>query len=201
MVTERPRGRRAGGEDTRAQILEAARSEFALKGYAAVSLRGIARAAGVDPRLIHHYFAGKSTLFAEVMEVGIDPAAIVSRVVEGPADRLGERIVRTFLTVWDAPDNEEALVGLIRTVLLDDPRLPQLRDYVVEDIVGRIVRAHPSTAALPPKQRRLRAGLIASQMLGLGVVRYLARIPEVADAPAEVLVERIAPVIQRHLEG
>ena len=52
-------GRRPGAADTRGEILAAARSEFAAKGYDASSVRGIAREAGVDPALVHHYFGTK----------------------------------------------------------------------------------------------------------------------------------------------
>ena len=65
----RRRGRRPAGEDTRAAILAAARSEFAARGYEGTTLRGVARVAGVDPRLVHHYFEGKDDLFTAAMEV------------------------------------------------------------------------------------------------------------------------------------
>src|SRR5690606_30805742 len=64
----RRRGRPVGGGDRAALILDAARREFAAQGYDAVSLRGIARAAGVDPALVHHYFDGKEALFVAAMQ-------------------------------------------------------------------------------------------------------------------------------------
>ncbi|WP_448630314.1 TetR family transcriptional regulator [Cellulomonas soli] len=42
----RPRGRRPVGQDTRGLILEAARVEFAERGFAAASVRAVARRAG-----------------------------------------------------------------------------------------------------------------------------------------------------------
>lgn len=58
-----PRGRRpAGSPDAREAILAAARTAFARDGYS-TSLRGIARDAGVDPALVHHYFPGRAQLF------------------------------------------------------------------------------------------------------------------------------------------
>ncbi len=193
------RGRRPGGEDTRAAIVEAARAEFATAGYVGASIRGIARRAGVDPRLVHHYFEGKSALFAEIMNAPVNPAQLVGRLVEGEPEELGERIVRTFLEVWDEPGRRAGLLALIRTGLDGSQEAPQLRDYITQDVVGRIVRAHPGAAALPVAERRLRAGLIATQMLGLAIGRYVLELPGLADAPAEVLVARLGPVLQRHL--
>lgn len=196
-----PRGRRPGGADTRTAILEAARGEFAARGYAGASLRGIARAAGVDPRLVHHYFeGGKSALFTEVMAIPLDPAATVAKILQGPPEQIGERIVRTFLTVWDDPQYQPTLVGFIRSVFVDDALMALVQGYIATDIFGQVVAAHPHARQLPPRERALRAGLIASQMLGLALGRYVVGLPGLVRAPARTLVERIAPVIQGHLE-
>jgi AcrR family transcriptional regulator len=196
-----PRGRRPGGEDTRAAIVEAARGEFAARGYAGTSLRGIARAAEVDPRLVHHYFeGGKSALFAAVMAIPIDPATIIAGVVLGPPEGIGVRVVRTFLTVWDNPEVQPALVGLVRSALADEVLVSQLRDYVYRDLVGQIVAAHPHARTLSAAEQSLRAGLIATQMLGLVVGRYVVELPALAKAPVDTLVERIGPIIQAHLD-
>jgi hypothetical protein len=42
---------------------------------------------------------------------------------------------------------------------------------------------------------------VASQIIGLVVMRYVLRMPGVADASVEQLVERIGPVIEHHLFG
>lgn len=196
------RGPRPAGEDTRSAILAAAREEFATSGYAGASLRGIARRAGVDPRLVHHYFDGKAALFAEIIDLPLNPAAVVAGIVDGDPDELGARIVRTFLTVWDHDDNRPALLALIRTGVTGESNgVAQLREYLSSGVVGRIVRAHPHAATLSPKERTLRAGLIASQMMGLALARYVIEFPGVAGVPLESLVERIGPIIQGHLEN
>ena len=101
-----------------ARSLAAARAEFAGSGYDGTTLRGIARAAGVDPRLVHHYFDGKDDLSrSRWSSRRVNPAVMVDRVLQGPLDTLGERLVRTFLAVWDDPDNQERLVALVRAVI------------------------------------------------------------------------------------
>ena len=72
---------------------------------------GIARRAEVDPALVHHYFGGKPQLFAAIMDIPADPAALISAVVTGPRDQVGESLVRTFLAVWDADDRPAAVPG------------------------------------------------------------------------------------------
>jgi AcrR family transcriptional regulator len=196
-----PRGRRPAGEDTRGLIVRAARAEFGDQGYDRASIRGIARAAGVDARLVHHYFDSKSALFAEVLDVPINPAEVIGALIEGPPEELGQRVVRGFLSIWDDPAFRAPLLVLIRSGLSSEDFTDQVRGFVERDLVGQIVRGHPRTRALPAKERRLRAGLIGTQMLGLALARYVLRLPGVADAPAEVLVARLGNVVQGHLDA
>ena len=69
-------GRRPGNVDTRGEIVEAAKRVFADKGYDGTSLRGVAREAGVDPALVHHYFDGKASLFVAAMALPFDPRQV-----------------------------------------------------------------------------------------------------------------------------
>lgn len=57
--------------ETKRRILEAAASEFAAKGFDGARLGSIARAADVQQALIHHYFADKEGLHAEVVRSGL----------------------------------------------------------------------------------------------------------------------------------
>ncbi len=98
--TSAPRGRRPGPTETREKILAEARDLFAEKGYDGASLRAIARAAGVDPALVHHFFGNKEGVFIEAMRFPVDPSVVLPRIMGAPRDRLGEALVRTFLDVW-----------------------------------------------------------------------------------------------------
>src|SRR5690348_1729367 len=134
-----PRGRRPGGVDTRAAILDAARTEFADAGYDATSMRGIARRAEVDPALLHHYFGGKPQLFAAVMDIPVDPAALIGQVMQGPREELGSALVLTFLTVWDSPSGRERFQALIRSAVTHAEATRMLREFLVREIFGRIL--------------------------------------------------------------
>ena len=89
-VTARRRGRprRTEQADTRERILGAAREEFSERGYEKTSVRGIAKAAGVDPALVHHYFGTKEQVFEAAIEVAFAPALTArTRSSTGPARR------------------------------------------------------------------------------------------------------------------
>lgn len=189
-------GRRPGNVDTRGLIVAAARTQFAEGGYDGVSLRAVARAAGVDPALLHHYFAGKSALFAEVMALPVDPAVALPLVLRGPPAELGERLVRFFLSLWEAPETGPQMATWVRSSLASEEGARRLREFVAREVLGRVVGALP-----PDQQSPRRAGLVAAQLAGLGVARYLLRIGPVAEATVEQLVADVGPVVQGYLTG
>jgi AcrR family transcriptional regulator len=193
-----PRGRRPGGADTRAGIVAAARAEFAENGYDATSLRAVARRAEVDPALVHHYFGGKPQLFAAVMDVPADPAALVDRVVAGPRDQVGESLVRTFLALWDSPEGRPRFQALIRAAVSHDEATRMLREFLTREIFGRVTNALAADGE-PADDLELRAGLAASQMIGVAMMRYVVEFPAVVAASHEELVARVGPTLQRYL--
>ncbi len=196
------RGRRPAGGDTRTDIVESAREAFAELGYDATSLRGIARRAGVDPALVHHYFDGKAALFAETMRIGVNPAEVVARIVAGDRERLGERAVRSFLGVWDSPEQRPRFVALLRAAVTHAEAARSLREFLAREIFGQIVLSvRPGGDASRPltDEEGLRAGLAAAQMIGLATMRYVVELPAIAGAPAEDLVAPVAKTLQRYL--
>jgi AcrR family transcriptional regulator len=68
-ASARRTGRRPGPTRTRGAILDAARTAFAARGYDAVSVRSVARDAGVDAALVHRFFGSKEQLFVAAMEL------------------------------------------------------------------------------------------------------------------------------------
>jgi AcrR family transcriptional regulator len=196
--TRRPRGRRPAGEDTKAGILEAARAEFAAKGYAATSLRAVARRAGVDPALVHHYFDGKDDLFTATLDAPANPAALVGGIVAGAGaslDGVGEQVVATFLGLWDDADAQSRLRGLLRNALEHEAALQGLREYLTADVLGRL------GALMPADEAPLRTALVGSQLIGLAVARYVVGLPGVVEAEPAALAAAVGPTLQRYLTG
>src|SRR3954464_2966172 len=97
----RRRGRRPGGGDTRAALLDSARAVFAERGYEGATVRAIAERAGVDPAMVNHFFGGKEGLFIASLDLPFDAGALINDVVPGDPDRIAERIVPRFLQLWD----------------------------------------------------------------------------------------------------
>jgi AcrR family transcriptional regulator len=189
-------GRRPGNPDTRESILHAAREAFAEKGFDKASIRSIATAAGVDPALVHHYFGTKDKLFLATVNAPLDPADLIPQVLEGGPDEAGERFVRMFLTFWDSPAGA-AGVALMRSAMSSDWTARLMREFVVTQVLRRIVTG----LALDPAEAPLRTSLVASQMAGVAMVRYILKLEPLASAPPDTVVAAVAPTIQRYLTG
>jgi AcrR family transcriptional regulator len=192
------RGRRKSSDDSagaREEIVAAATAEFAEKGYDATSLRAVARRAGVDAALVHHYFADKADLFAATVDVPIRPDLLVAEILRGPRDAIGVTIVRTIVTQLDNAPARDAFLALLRTALGHEFAARMLRQFMMREVLGRIARE------LDAPDSELRASLAASQIVGLIIARYGLRLGALADATPDEVVSRVGPIVQWHLLG
>ncbi len=130
MTAPRRTGRRPGDSGAREAILREARQSFGSAGFSGTTIRGVARAAGVDPALVHHYFGTKDELFAASLELPFDPSVVVPALLAEGMDGLGERVVRTFLGIWDATPGQGPLLALLRSAVSDERAAESLRDFV-----------------------------------------------------------------------
>jgi AcrR family transcriptional regulator len=190
----RRRGRRPGGGDTRTALLDAARAAFVELGYNGATVRGIAERAGVDAAMVNHWFGSKEQLFVAAMQLPIDPSAILDQVLPGDPEHLGERIIGMFLTVWDASGGGQ-LVALVQSVTSHQEAASMLRDFVMNVLVKRLIEA------IAPDRTALRANLIGSQLIGLGMARYVVKLEPIASADHATIIRAVAPTIQRYAAG
>jgi AcrR family transcriptional regulator len=188
-------GRRPGNPGTKEAILVAAREAFAERGYDQSSVREIASAAGVDPALVHHYFGTKDRLFLAVLEAPVDPAEMLPQIVEGPVGELPERLVGTFLSIWDDPVSGGAAVALLRSAFQREPAARLLRDFLTTQLMPAALSRLDMGAA----EVRLRFELVAGQLVGVAVMRYVLRLEPLASAPPPVVVAALAPTVRRYL--
>jgi AcrR family transcriptional regulator len=187
-------GRPADGGDRRTAILSAAREQFAATGYAAASVRGIARQAGVDPALVHHYFGTKEQVFVAAMQLPFQPGEMLPQVLAGDPAGLGERLVRLFLGAWDSPEFRAPMLGMLRSAMTGEQGAAMLREFVGSALIGRVAEA---VGPVDP----LRVQAAAAQMVGVVILRHVIRLEPLASASVDEVVALIAPAVQRHLLG
>ncbi|MET7289147.1 TetR family transcriptional regulator [Streptomyces sp. NPDC005573] len=196
--TARRRGRpsRAEATDTRDRILAAAREEFSERGYEKTSVRGIAKTAGVDPALVHHYFGTKEQVFEAAIEVAFAPAlSAPEAVAEGPVDAVGERLTRFVFGIWENPTTRAPLLAILRSAVNNDTAAAVFRRLVSSQLLRRIA----AQVDLPDAE--LRAELAGAQLVGTAMLRYVIKVEPLASADLEQIIARVAPVVQGHLAG
>ncbi|MEQ3552315.1 TetR family transcriptional regulator [Pseudonocardia nematodicida] len=196
----RRRGPRSAGTDTRAALLSAARDEFAARGFDGATVRRIAERAGVDPAMVNHWFGGKEALFAATLEMPLDPRAIRSEILGGVPDAIGARIVGRFLTVWDGGTDGRAADGgamaaLLRSVTTRDLAARTLREFVTRALLRPVVER------VSPDRHAERGALVATQLVGLAMVRYVLRLEPLASAARDDVVAAVGPTVQHYLTG
>ncbi|MDO5053100.1 MAG: TetR family transcriptional regulator [Pseudoclavibacter sp.] len=188
----RGRGRpRRGTGDMREEILAAARKEFAEQSYTAATVRSIARRAGVDPALIHHYFGSKAGLFSEAVGTPAQVDEVLPEIVDGPVEELGARIARFTFSIWEDPAGQARGLAVMRYALGGDMEL--VAEYIRQEQVL------PVAAVLPFPDAELRATSAAMHVLGLLMGRYLLRTPSLVDVDAAELEARTAATLQQIL--
>ena len=193
-MTGTARGRRPGAPDTRAAVLAAARASFAERGFRGTTIRAVAATAGVDPALVHHYFGTKDDLFLAAMELPVDPREVIAHVASGPVEEVAERFLTAFLGVWDDPAIQPALLTVARRVL--EPGGDRL---LSEGFLPVVVQ--PVGALLGLDRPEHRMTLVASQVIGLILMRYVLRVEPLASLPKEAVIATYAPTLQRYLTG
>ncbi len=186
-------GRRSGSPDTRSEILDAAKRVFGNVGYDRATVRGIATEAGVDPSLIYHYFGTKDQLFAASIDIPIPAAEALRSVFEADREDLGRRLAETFFFVWEQEAARASLLGILRSAMGgEDQAAEAFRQFLTTSVLEQI------SPLIGGDNPRLRALLMASQLVGVAMTRYVMRLEPIASAPIEEIVELVAPRIQSY---
>ena len=183
------------GSAAREDILAAARRQFAERGYPATTLRAVADEAGVDPRLISHYFGSKHALFTEVFELPFDPQGLVESLTRVERSARPAAMAAFAVGVLDTPASRDLMTGLLRAGMSEPEAAVLVRDILNERLVPVIAQL------AAPDRPALRASLIGSLMAGLAVARHIISVPDVAAVASADLVAAITPVIAHYLDG
>lgn len=174
-------------DTTRAAILDAARERFAADGYERTTVRAVARQARIDPSMVIRYFGSKEALFARVVDVELSlPAAS-----DTTPELLGETLVRHFLDLWE---RDPVLVTLLRVGVTHRDGAERLRDVFRTQLV-------PVAESLghDADEARRRATLVASQVLGMALARYVVAFEPAVQMSRDDVVAWLAPTVQRYL--
>jgi AcrR family transcriptional regulator len=174
-------------EATRDAIRSAARQRFATDGYQRATIRAIAADAGIDPAMVMRYFGNKELLFAAAASIDVR----MPDLAQVPRERLGITVAEHFLNRWT---DDDTLVALLRSALTHPAAAERVREIFADQIATSVAQV-----VTDPSQARTRAGLVASQVLGAALCRFVLRFPPVVDIPRDELVGWLGGTLQRYL--
>jgi AcrR family transcriptional regulator len=137
------RRRRLGRDAREPALLDAAFEEFAAKGYEATRLLDVARRAGVAKGLVLFYFKSKEQLFEAVLRRVLVPGlfAPIDEMLARP-EVSAEAMLRTLLrALYDHLVGNPRALELLRLILTEGPKFPELSEVYYQDVLARGVEA------------------------------------------------------------
>ena len=158
-------------------------------------MRAIAAEAGVDAALVVHFFGNKAALLGEAIEWPFDPEVEMPKLLVDGRHHAGKHLVSLFVRTWDEEGSRNPILILLRAATIEPQATEMLGEFMRHSLYA------PLMQRLRVDQPDLRADLVVSQLLGLGLIRYVLRFEPLASAPPEQVIEWIAPAVQRYLTG
>src|SRR3979490_267523 len=171
--------------ETKAVILAAARERFAASGFERATIRAIAADANIDPSMVMRYFGNKNELFAAAADFNLH----IPDLSDVDRDQVGERVVAHFTNRWEGA---EALIVLLRSSTTNPEAARRMREIFAGQLLPAIAKINPDAPAR-------RAGLVATQVLGMALCRYVLQVPPVVGMSRDELVAWLGPTVQRYL--
>jgi AcrR family transcriptional regulator len=189
-MPDRP-AKTAKSQRTKAAILKAAQQLFAEQGYERATVREIAARAAIDPAMVIRYFGSKEGLFARATAFDLrlpDLTVIAKRDI-------GDTLIAHFLEVWEGSLSNGSLISLLRAAASNEDAAGAIRAIFGGQVVPMLARV------APPAELPLRAGLVATQIMGLAITRYILKVPPVVAMDRSQIVRMLGPTMQRYVVG
>jgi hypothetical protein len=134
-------------------------------------------------------------LLVAALTATMSPGERLQETLAYPLETLGVHLVDYFLTVWDQDPNQSVMLGMLRSACTNDRAAELLRGFIAGHVLTGLRQV------LDPCEAQPRAALIASQLVGLAIVRYIIRIEPLASASSDELKTLVGPTLQRYLTG
>lgn len=158
-------------------------------------MRAIAAEAGVDAALVVHFFGTKASLLAEAVRWPFDPELEMPKLLADGRHHVGRHLVELFVRTWDSEGGRNSILTLLRAAGTESQAAEMLRDFITVRLF------EPLMTRLGSDRPELRADLVSSHLIGLGMGRYVLRFEPLASAQPAQVVGWIAPTVQRYLTG
>ncbi len=180
---------RSSSSDRQQLILEAATKLFADLGYEKTTIRLVAETAGVDPKLVMHYFVNKQRLFMSTVKVPKEVGKAIALLKLAPKGTLGKSITEV---IWMAQKSGslQTLVGVIRASASEPEAAEMFRQFYLDNLLIPIVRG------LAVDNKELRAAMLSSLMAGYTFTHHIVGIEAFVGASEKTRKQLFAAIVQ-----
>jgi AcrR family transcriptional regulator len=178
-------------QPTRDRILASASEIFARDGYEGATIRSIAAAAGINPSMVMRYFGSKEELFSRVAKLDFQGGYLAGV----PRSQFGEALIRHVIRRWEDPEIGPAMAAMLRASFGRGPaqeKASQLWGEAVRNMFLELGIAQHSPETGP---------LISTQVIGLGLTRYVLKLPHVVALPEETIIRNVGRAVQSYLDA
>ncbi len=172
-----------------AQLVRATEDEIEAVGYQGLTVRSVARRAGVAPATAYNYFSSKDHLLAEVLWRRMQGLAPADTDLGRPVhDRVADTVRDMVLSTTESP----ALVDACTVALLSStPDVKHLRDRIGADIHRRLAAA--VGPGVDPMVVRVLETSFSGALLAAGMGHLSSPdIPEFVAAAADLMLDPTA---------
>ncbi len=166
-------------QQTHRQILAAAGERFRARGYAAVGVDEVMRAAGLTPGGFYAHFRSKQALLAEAL--GTSFAGTREGLLAGLDELAGPPLLRAIAARYlsrthrDAPEGGCPLPALAAEVARGGMAERRVLQRHLEELVASVAPRTPAAPGLPPDDR-----VLATAALFAGALQLARAVPDAA---------------------
>jgi TetR/AcrR family transcriptional repressor of mexJK operon len=190
-----------------ADILAAAKAAFLEAGYGGTSMESIAKSANVSIMTLYRHARSKDVLFGAVIANACAPAdederASLKAIFELP---LAEALLQSALHMQESITADDT-VALLRVVLADATRFPQLGELAYVGLIGHLEtmaawlfsEVEPTSSLAEDKRQDL-GRLFVDRLVGTDLLRVLLGLPGPTDGERHRRAERARDDVLREL--
>jgi AcrR family transcriptional regulator len=193
-------------EDRREQIIDAAMSVFAQKGFVKATNKDIAREAGITAGLIYHYFKNKEDLLAAVIETRT-PLHVVANLPPQAFALPPEQFFRFLIPQMLNLVEEQKFIAVLRVVLSevlhsDNQYFASLAPMIIQRILGfleRYLEAKIASGEIRSMNAALTAQVLVGSVIAFVLRRQIVRDPVALQYTQEEIVESVLDVVLKGL--
>jgi hypothetical protein len=112
-------------------------------------------------------------------------------VLADGSEHIGERLAQRYVEHWEQDDTRSPVIALLHAAIADPNAASLMGEYMSSRMLIPLMRH------IDADRPALRAGLIASQLLGFGLGRYVLAFQGLTEDSVEDLTEALGTALQR----